>query len=61
MQGLTAKRSVKQAVICVTNLSIEEGTNQSYVETVVIELKVRRDQEGLTEKSSRLAIQMCAK
>ena len=44
-----------------TNLSIEEGSNQSYVETVAFELKVRRDQEGLTGKSYRLAIQICAK
>lgn len=43
MQELTAKRNVKQTVICVTNLSIEEGNNQSYVGTVAFELKVRRD------------------
>lgn len=61
MQELTAKRNVKQRVICVTNLSIEEGSNQSYVETVAFELKVRRDREGWTGKSYGLAIQVCTK
>lgn len=60
MKELMAKRSVKEAVICVTNLKIE-GSNQSYVETVAFELKVRRDQEGSTGKSYRPAIQLCVK
>lgn len=47
--------------MCVTNLSVEESSNQSYVKTVAFELEVRRDQEGLTGKSYRLAIQICAK
>lgn len=61
MQELTTKRNVKQTAICVTNPSTEEGSNQSYTETVAFPLKVTRDQERLTGKSSRLAIQICAK
>lgn len=56
-----AKRNVKQAVICVTNLIIEEGSNHSYIKTVTFLLKVRRDQEELIGKSYKLAIQICAK
>lgn len=58
MQGLTAKKCEAGRYLCDKP---EYRGGQSYVETVVIELKVRRNQEGLTEKSSRLAIQMCAK
>lgn len=60
-QELMAKRHVKQAVVCVINLSTVEGGNQNYVETVAFELKERKDQEGLTGKSYRLAIHICAK
>lgn len=61
MQELMAKRHVKQAVVCVIKLNTVEGGNQSYVEMVAFELKERRDQEGLTGKSYRLAIHICAK
>lgn len=56
-----AKRHVKQAVVCVINLSTAESGNQNHVETVAFELKERKDQEELTGKSYRLAIHICAK
>ena len=59
MKELTARRNEKQAVICVTNLGLE-GSNQSCVETVASDLKVRRGPERWAGKACGVAIQTCA-